>query len=885
MKKIYALLLISLFFIKASAQIAGLSYYTSTLTPPANNNAYPTMVAQAPNGDIWASTNSGLVKFSNGVFSGPFTPSGVGLFTTLCPLNNGIWCRRQNGNVYFFDGTTWNDHTVNFTNSNQKNVAHIAQVGTEVWFATREGIKVYNGSTWSTINKSSNGLPCDSVTYIKPVNATQILIGTMKGLVMKNNAVYTSYNFPAPASSFETSQVYSIFTDGARHFVTRVNSYPKLMLYEFNGSAIVSAKPVTKGADVQTSYNIGTMLYYNGGILLPYQSSFQGETGFYNCFYNTNNTKYYLFPPTPAGNNYVTHYFKAINPNKVWFVTTGSSTFKVGELDLPTFSYFYDAITYEETKYLDINNVKASISSINNKHWDISGTANASYEVPKGSGVNASFATSIWIGGLDASNQLHVAANTYRQGGKDFWPGPLDPNTALTNTNTAMKFKKVWKTECNEINNFVSGCVMNSNTLAPTDIKDYPANDVSVPYYDANNDNFYNAADCDYPIIKGDQQILSVFNDNFSAHTETGGSSMGLEIIERSYAYNNPTVPDSMKAINYTTFYHYTIINRSNTNYHDVYISDWTDADLGCYMDDYIGADSLNQFAYMYNKNNTDPNCAGAMGYGTKPPVLSHVMLKTPCTTDGIDNDHDGFIDEVGEQFLMDKVTYYNNNIGSFPAQTTNPSTPGHFYNYMNGRWKDSSFVTYGGNGYGGSSPTPYVYSGNPETGFGWTETTANNNAGDRRFLMSSGPFNFPSKSKIEWEFAIVYSRDTTAANTIQKFNATVRRDVRNVKYYHQTHQNPQCTPYTNIGIKEISKPFNAFVYPNPATEQITVNINKNASKLSAEVLDMTGRVIRSVTAADSYAASINIADLSSGVYLIRVSDGQSRVTEKWVKQ
>lgn len=880
MKKLYTILLIGLFLIKASAQISGLSYYTSTLSVPYFNiNSYPALVAQASNGDIWASTSNGLVKFSNGTFSGHYSPGGVGFFTTICPLNNGIWCRRQNGNVYYFDGTNWTDYTINFTNTNQKNILHIAQVGTEIWFATREGIKIFNGSTWSIINKSSNGLPCDSVTYIRPINATQVLIGTAKGLVLKNNSTYTLYNFPAPLSSNEFSQVFSIFTNGTRHFVTRFNTYTKVMLYEFTGSALIGANPITKGAEIQTANNISTLLFLNNGILLPFQS-YQSETGFYNCFFNNTTTKYYLFP---AGAIY--YLFPSLNPNKIWFINGGSGTFRVGEVDLTTFNYFPNSLTFEETKFLDINNVKASISTVNNKHWDITGTGNATYEVPKGGGVSSSFATSIWIGGLDGSNQLHIAGNTYRQTGTDFWPGPLDPSTALTNTNIAMRFKKVWKTDCNEINNFVSSCVINSNTTAPTDLKDYPANEVLLQYYDANNDNYYNAADCDYPIIKGDQQILSVYNDNMFSHTETGGLPMGLEIVERSYAYNNPTVADSMKAINYTTFYHYTITNRSNNNYHDVYLADWSDVDLGCYLDDYVGCDSANNFGYVYNSKNFDQlSCSGSASYGNHPPVSSHVLLNTNCSTDGVDNDHDGFIDEAGEQFLMDFFSVLYSPVSQFPCLPC-LKTPWQYHNSMSGRWRDSTFFTYGGNAYGGSATTKYVFTGNPETNIGWTEANVPMLAGDRQLIMSSGPFNFPAKSKIEWEFAIVFSRDTTVPNTIQKFNSVVRRDVRNVRYYHQTHQNPQCTPYTNIGIKEINKSFSAFLYPNPGNDQVTININKNAPKLTIEILDMTGRVVSTVTTTNTYSISINISELNSGFYLFRIGDGRSFATEKWIKQ
>jgi hypothetical protein len=78
------------------------------------------------------------------------------------------------------------------------------------------------------------------------------------------------------------------------------------------------------------------------------------------------------------------------------------------------------------TQYLDKNRVKALITTTNDKFWNVKGTGATSYEVPKGGSFHAQFANSIWIGGLDNNNMLHLCANTYKQNGTDYWSGPLD---------------------------------------------------------------------------------------------------------------------------------------------------------------------------------------------------------------------------------------------------------------------------------------------------------------------------------------------------------------------------------------------------------------------------------------------------------------------------
>lgn len=73
-------------------------------------------------------------------------------------------------------------------------------------------------------------------------------------------------------------------------------------------------------------------------------------------------------------------------------------------------------------EYLDGNQVKARINNSSDMFWDLVGEP--AYEVPVGSGKNSAYASSIWLGGLDPSGGLHVAAQTYRQPGTDFSVGP-----------------------------------------------------------------------------------------------------------------------------------------------------------------------------------------------------------------------------------------------------------------------------------------------------------------------------------------------------------------------------------------------------------------------------------------------------------------------------
>jgi hypothetical protein len=570
------------------------------------------------------------------------------------------------------------------------------------------------------------------------------------------------------------------------------------------------------------------------------------------------------------------------------------------------FLVFFSLIVRSQTlttQYLDKNRVKAMINKTNDRFWDIYNSGAPKYEAPRGGSVHAQFGNSIWIGGLDDNNKLHLCANTYKQIGTDYFSGPLDTTNTTVFTNSFIaQYNRVWKVDCNDIYAFANACnngsvAANTYTI-PEAFIHYPAQGsgkymhTMEPFHDANLDGIYDPHNGDYPLIKGHQQILSIYNDGQSAHTETGARALGLEIHERSYAYYEPTIADSLKIINFTTFYEYAVYNRSDTNYHDVYVTDWADADLGYFLDDYIGCDTANNFGYSYNASNYDPTAMGVYGYGNKPPVVSHAMLDCPsCASDGIDNNHNNQIDEPGEKFNMDMFTYYNNNMGNVPPATTNPSGNWRYYDFMSGRWNDSTRFRYGGTAYNPTATvnSNWVYTGNPQHNLGWTENTAGNVGGDRRFLMGSGPFNLPSKKSFVFRYAIVFSQDTNSAvNTITQFNTRVREDIEHVRYYEQTHYGPQCaptvTPPNQTSVKEQAPDLMAMAYPNPASSNLTVDLNQNAAGAVVKLYDVMGRIVRQETIKDGYRTQLNVTNLNSGIYILEVNCDNKKYISKIVK-
>ncbi len=436
---------------------------------------------------------------------------------------------------------------------------------------------------------------------------------------------------------------------------------------------------------------------------------------------------------------------------------------------------------------LAVNNVRTIIFSGSDMWWDLFGNGNAYYVVPKvqdkSKWISSNFSGNVWFGGLDAGGQLKVAAQTYRQDGIDFWTGPLSTIDASVTQDVCSQYDKIFKITRSEVDNFVlSGGPITSN------IKNWPGDgDLSAnqdpllaPYYDFDGSGTYNPEAGDYPYydvynnagkdnlgvckarVFGDETLWWVYNDNGNVHAATGGKAIGMEVRAQAFAFK------TTDEINNMTFYSYQIINRSSFQLSNTYMTVWTDADLGYYGDDYIGCDVKRGLGYIYNSDNYDETQSGTLGYGSSIPALGCDFFQGPInTTDGIDNNGNGSVDEAGEQMGMTKFLYFNNNFAGVPLQTTDPQNATQTYQYMTGFWRDGTPFTCGGNAYGGMIPTSYVYPADTYTngpcgGSTWSEVTAANTPGDRRFLQSSGPFDLLPGAVNYITFGLPWARTST---------------------------------------------------------------------------------------------------------------------------
>ena len=407
---------------------------------------------------------------------------------------------------------------------------------------------------------------------------------------------------------------------------------------------------------------------------------------------------------------------------------------------------------------LDVNNVRTTILNGGDMWWNLS---NARYEIPKIQTGQVSkhslFSGALWIGGVSNGN-LKLAAQTYRQNGNDFYPGPLANGTAAVSEDKCKAYDKIWRVTLREVQDLVATTDVNSYEI-PEDISSWPGNgDLAIgesarlaPYYDKNNDSKYDPLDGDYPTLNNgkeeiknipDMMLYMIYNDKGNIHSETQGVPIGIELHTQAFAYS------TNDEINNMTFYRTTIYNRSSETVDSTVFGQWVDADLGNYSDDYVECDVARNLGICYNG---DDNDEGILGYGLNPPSVGVTFFEGPRRPDS---------SEIG----LTKFVYYNNDF----SLTGNPSRPEHFWGYLNGRWKDGANITYGGNGRGGTDTASFMFPGNtdPAGRPTWNERIAGNQPQDRRFLQTAGPFTLLPGAVNRVTIGVVWARASSGGAT-----------------------------------------------------------------------------------------------------------------------
>ncbi len=507
---------------------------------------------------------------------------------------------------------------------------------------------------------------------------------------------------------------------------------------------------------------------------------------------------------------------------------------------------------------VNINNIGAAVLVHGDMWWDPA-TGQADCEFPAGSGKNMNFASAIWMSAYDGSGQLHVSAQTYRQTGNDYWPGPLTSDT-LTYT-TSQKWAKIWKVNSTDIQSFLTlSTHTTSNT--PQSILTWPGKgninatgnggvpltitNGTAPFVDLNGNGIYEPLQGEYPEIKGDQALWWVFSDNGPAHNQTNGKPLGVEVHAMAYAYKRGTLIDDV------VYYDYTITNHSSNTYSDMRMALWDDGVVGWYLDNYLGFDSVWRMGIVYKGNNDDGQGGGfpVNSYGLNPPQSAVTMIVLPG--------------DSGTNYVpAGSFVYYNNDASIIGTPTVDTQ----YNNYMrakilNGEHFSDDFTGHGhpSKGYGSGPNCNYVWPGDPSDTSLWSECGSNNNPSIRRFILASNDFTLNAGSTQKIVFAQIVA-DTARGCPVTSFNdIRIVADTAWANYFNP----PPPTAVKNISINN-----SISIYPNPAFNELyIVNSNSTGDEYIA-IYNSLGQKINLPITKNGIEDIIDVSSLPPALYYI----------------
>jgi hypothetical protein len=362
----------------------------------------------------------------------------------------------------------------------------------------------------------------------------------------------------------------------------------------------------------------------------------------------------------------------------------------------------------------------------------------AKFVLPKDSLIKLFFNAGLWLGGLDADSVLHLATSIFNLNNRS------DFRSGLSYAPTR-DFSRAWRASRTEIQAFRQDWADNGkiDQPIPHDILTWPAKGnpyftqnldfskpltdkalLPAPFTDVNGDGLYSPTDGDYPRIKGDQMIWWVMTDSI-LHTESGGRPLAVDVSTSVYLYEC----GQNGLLENTLFVDYEVLNRSGKPYFSMFASLWSDPDLGCPQEDYIGCLPLSDAYFIYNQDAIDgltgSLCSGAPTFGSEVPVASATMLNKS----------------------LDRFSYFNNSA----PQPIEPTQDFEFYRLMQG-------IVYSGSM--GFDTIEFAYPGNPADPDGESMCSANVSPGDRRTLGSTGPFTLAPNDTFRLSVAFTYHPD-----------------------------------------------------------------------------------------------------------------------------
>lgn len=253
-----------------------------------------------------------------------------------------------------------------------------------------------------------------------------------------------------------------------------------------------------------------------------------------------------------------------------------------------------------------------------------------------------------------------------------------------------------------------------------------------APYYDTNNNGMMDAGE-EPGIAFADQVVWLVANDLDPEKTNElhGSPPIGLELQTTLWAYNRSgsQLELALQSIifkSYRLIYKGTMDTPDRARIDSMFITQFSDPDIGTYYDDFAGCDTLLALGFSYNSTTLD---SSFNAHNLAPPAIGYALLQGPSVLaleklQGFTNlnmtSFQVFGDATIEPPLPISGAFYQGTLQTYRAMNG-------FLTYFNQRRWDPI----------NNQLTSYMFYGDPIAQDGWIDETP----GDRHLFINSGPF------------------------------------------------------------------------------------------------------------------------------------------------
>lgn len=434
----------------------------------------------------------------------------------------------------------------------------------------------------------------------------------------------------------------------------------------------------------------------------------------------------------------------------------------------------------------------------------------------------------IWISAKDDSGRIRVAAHNVLGSVHDFWSGPLEVKSgAPANVSVWNKVYPMSKGAIDyHIKHYKDAGYLPAQSIANwPGSSDSPYAKILAPFVDVKENNLkYEPLSGDYPYIFSDALVYSISNDRYAGHAVSNALPLGVEIHTTIYGF---TSSDSF--LKNSLLVRYEVYNRSGRDYKNFRLSAVTNFRIGDNYNEYLGTDVGQQALFAIND--------------TTEATFRQRLVSTGC---------------MAFNRKISSTMYFKNDTNKYNGVPVNGM---HFYNLMQGKWKDGKSLSYGSDGIDGSGKARFVYPYTSDHSHGdtmWSEY--GNDPGNRIGIMNCDSVELKNGNAGVFDF-VYFHVDEKFNNIkqIQSFCLNIRKEL--------GAKNLLSVPQV-FSTKKTS----SLLFPNPLSSGDKLNIKRNLGvAMDIRILDLNGREVCNFNLHGSENSIILPANLVNGLYFIEL--------------